>query len=503
MKKLLIVVLVALALLCALSALAEGTVIVEEYDLPVNPQRVRANRIAYLPNDVRMYLSGDLAVSLSEPTGDYFEEGLTWTAQATGGDGNYQYYFQLIGLEEQFGDRRVHGYQDYSESNTFSYLFVVPGSYSLRCWVEDGNGHTSYGRYDLEIVDSERPTTAQIVSQIVAECRDAGVTGDYDTALWLHDWITHHACYDYSYTYYSADGVLVRGTGVCDSYSKAYQLLLNEAGIWADGVTNANHAWNIAKLDGKYYQIDPTWDDPGESTDPVSGKEWYIYFCLPDELMRLDHAYSPSIPCVSYDANYYIHTGQVNTWIDEPGLLESHFVADFTISDRISAGLTAYQLRYQVAVPEYYAKGNGSYSHNEEPIVYGLSAYALSQRDWPVDDRTMRLSVSYSSEDRQMTASVQLDDTALRLPDSLVTVESESFANDSGFMAVEIPEGARSIGAHAFAGCENLWKVVIPDSVEDIDPSAFANSPHVNIVCGPESAAAAFASENGIHCVLE
>lgn len=61
-------------------------------------------------------------------------------------------------------------------------------------------------------------------------------------------------------------GVIRDGTGVCESYARTFELVLNYADIdnvLVTGTANYdNHAWNMAKLDdGRYYYFDCTWDD--------------------------------------------------------------------------------------------------------------------------------------------------------------------------------------------------------------------------------------------------
>ncbi|MCM1297055.1 MAG: InlB B-repeat-containing protein [Muribaculaceae bacterium] len=65
-------------------------------------------------------------------------------------------------------------------------------------------------------------------------------------------------------TSYSAYGVLANRTAVCNGYALAYKLLLQEVGIECCMVTSTamNHAWNLIRLGGQYYQVDTTWDDP-------------------------------------------------------------------------------------------------------------------------------------------------------------------------------------------------------------------------------------------------
>ena len=128
--------------------------------------------------------------------------------------------------------------------------------------VTDGSGNEGYSIIGCTLEDDGRTTVEEKVSALVAECSAAGCGTDYEKALWFHDWLIHNAYYDLTYSYYSADSILLRGTGVCDGYSKAYQLLLRAVGISTERCTGGDHAWNYVKFDGEWYHIDPTWDDP-------------------------------------------------------------------------------------------------------------------------------------------------------------------------------------------------------------------------------------------------
>ncbi len=95
---------------------------------------------------------------------------------------------------------------------------------------------------------------------------------EMEKAITLHDYIVLNCEYDYSNLQagtlpkevYTAYGVLVDRKAVCQGYALAYKLLLNKAGIECYMVSSdaMNHAWNLIKLDGQYYQVDTTWDDP-------------------------------------------------------------------------------------------------------------------------------------------------------------------------------------------------------------------------------------------------
>ena len=91
---------------------------------------------------------------------------------------------------------------------------------------------------------------------------------ELERAIALHDYVVLNCEYDTAgnkpRTSYSAYGVLADGKAVCQGYALTYKLLLNKAGIECYMVTSEdmNHAWNLVKLDGKFYQVDTTWDDP-------------------------------------------------------------------------------------------------------------------------------------------------------------------------------------------------------------------------------------------------
>ena len=149
---------------------------------------------------------------------------------------------------------------------------------------------------------AETSAVTQKVQQVAAAVITSGMS-EKDKAAALHDWLTDHAYYDLTYTHYDADGVLLYGTGVCESYAKAYKLLLEAVGIdcyiltgtavSSDGTTES-HAWNLVKIDGKWSHVDVTWDDPIdpdnlESKALKSGNEHHIYFLAGNRFILEDH----------------------------------------------------------------------------------------------------------------------------------------------------------------------------------------------------------------------
>lgn len=122
----------------------------------------------------------------------------------------------------------------------------------------------------------------------------------------IHDYVVLNTKFDYdNYSKntapphdYDAYGILINGTGVCEGYAETVKLLLNMAGIncvvvsgEANNGTWQSHAWNIVKIDGKYYELDTTWDD---SVPDIIGYVRYDYFNVNDSQMAKDHNWDRS-----------------------------------------------------------------------------------------------------------------------------------------------------------------------------------------------------------------
>lgn len=140
---------------------------------------------------------------------------------------------------------------------------------------------------------------------------------EYQKTKIVHDWIVKKTVYDTTApNAHNIYGAMVDGRAVCEGYAKALQFLLYKVGIqclYVTGVgTNTdnqteNHAWNIAKVEGNWYQLDATWDDPAviQSLTDFS----YDYFLITDiEILRnhtLNNDYYKPPSCISSQFNYY------------------------------------------------------------------------------------------------------------------------------------------------------------------------------------------------------
>ena len=87
--------------------------------------------------------------------------------------------------------------------------------------------------------------------------------------LAIHNYIITNSKYDSdkisnnsSYNSDKALGPLFEGYAICSGYTDAMQLFLEKMGLNNYRVASEAHTWNAVEIDGKWYHLDLTWDDP-------------------------------------------------------------------------------------------------------------------------------------------------------------------------------------------------------------------------------------------------
>lgn len=160
--------------------------------------------------------------------------------------------------------------------------------------------------YSMEYLESKEQTeevdlkVAKILEQL-----KVSKLSDYNKIKVIHDYVVDHVNYDISTQFNSPYYALVKGTSACQGYAVLIYKMLTEAGIPCRVITGTAkgglHAWNLVKLDGKWYNLDATWDDPvglfGKSTLR------YRYFLKSDRDMS-DHKRDKEFATDAFRAEY-------------------------------------------------------------------------------------------------------------------------------------------------------------------------------------------------------
>jgi hypothetical protein len=129
----------------------------------------------------------------------------------------------------------------------------------------------------------------------------AGLPGreasEYERARALAERLCESLHYEEGVEARNSYGAVVEGKAVCVGYAAAYARLARKMGLrclFANGSDrfrldeNETHVWNLVRVDGKWYHVDVTWMDRGDTAESIR----WEYFLLSDQQILTDHEYT-------------------------------------------------------------------------------------------------------------------------------------------------------------------------------------------------------------------
>ncbi|MCL2321379.1 MAG: DUF4358 domain-containing protein [Oscillospiraceae bacterium] len=183
---------------------------------------------------------------------------------------------------------------DSTESTTTTQLpdnqeDVYDSAAILKAW-QSGN-KAGLSSKNLSILDA----CSEIINEVISKDMS-----DYEKELAIHDWIIDHIDYDDEANNHSPDakpdpdndnpyGAIIHKKAICSGYSSTFQLFMDLLGIQCITVhgsttTGDEHAWNMVQIDGNWYCVDVTWDNPAGIDLTASVK--HKYFNVTSQFMR-------------------------------------------------------------------------------------------------------------------------------------------------------------------------------------------------------------------------
>ncbi|MDO5559192.1 MAG: transglutaminase domain-containing protein [Oscillospiraceae bacterium] len=231
-----------------------------------------------------------------------------------------------------------------------------------------GAGYDDQGRFILTSIKFTYANELEPSQQYVKQLRDKadeiisrtitdGMT-DLEKALKLHDYLVLNSYYDVEGKKENLNGgssaydIIVDGSGICQGYAQAYKYLLQKVGINAAVVSSTDmvHAWNLVEIDGQWYHVDVTWDDPVPDT---AGRVSHSYFMLSDQAIQttsdvrtVSHynwdSNGITAQSTKYDNEFwaYVNTemfisGSKWYFIDKDGVYSTYDTLDQTVSTNV------------------------------------------------------------------------------------------------------------------------------------------------------------------------
>ena len=264
----------------------------------------------------------------------------------------------------------------------------------------------------IQVSSPNYPSVNSIVQNAVTRCNSETNGSDYSKALWLHDWLLEQLDYDNSLKWSSAESALTRSSGTCQAYERAYAKLLSAAGIENAETrdTYDGHTWNAMKLDGKWYQVDCTWDDSSENY--YNFNRTHLYFALSDELMAIAHQGHNNIytvegyatPSNSLENNYFVQNGDAQQWVE-------------SYRNRIQENLNNKNTEFSIQAD------NSTYPPSIYGIQNGIIAYVMNQNEWFVNGKKVELVAKTNDKQFDFTVTYPVECTNHDWNEGVITIE--------------------------------------------------------------------------------
>lgn len=155
--------------------------------------------------------------------------------------------------------------------------FYVTGAYSYS-YGEDGFVSIIRSSYDEKLDVAQIEIMLKEYDDVVAQFKSNTdpLWSDMEKVLFINDYLARNCVY-VSGDNHSAYNALVEHTSVCSGYALAFRELAQQLGLSCEIISSSSleHAWNLVKIDGSYYHVDVTWNDP---VDDRIGRARHQYF---------------------------------------------------------------------------------------------------------------------------------------------------------------------------------------------------------------------------------
>ena len=314
-----------------------------------------------------------------------------------------------------------------------------------------------YDNGKRKVIGSDISSVSEKVDWIVSNYITSNMS-EREKARVLHDWIVYNCHYDYTYSIYNAEGALLLGRGVCDSQSKAYELLCTRAGLanrrFVGKANNGSgwegHAWNLVRIDGQWYHVDVTWDNASitenqSESSPVSGIEDYLFFLISDEKIRsMGHDWSGSVSADNNQVGNY-HSNGVDYVYTDCGTFE------LLASDHTASLVVGKKNVQEAVIPDTVSFQGSEYSVTEIRADAFMESKKLKK-------------VSIGSRVKNIGNSAFASCSKLKTVtggENLTEIGNKAFKDCKALTAITLESKVKSIGKQAFQGCKKLKNITL------------------------------------------
>ena len=363
------------------------------------------------------------------------------------GDGVEVDNTQLLEMALQHTGRPKEG--DYLRAN------MLNCSYSVTHGTDQDGQYVTFV-YAIEwLADARQEAEVDEAVETLLNTLNLWNASDYDKIKGVYDWITANITYDYDWDdedpsnlhKHSTHAAIINRVAVCQGIASLYYRLCLELGVdcrYISGTAGQTelepHGWNIVRLEGKYYHMDPTWD--------LGMTNVYRYFLVSGK--DFPHHYRSA----RYD------TAQFHT---QYPMAETPYVQNVTASGTISN-----RIRWVL---------DGDTGTLTVTGTGAIPSYRFSDAPWKAyRDSVLSIVIGEGITEVGERAFYWCKNcTSVSLPDSLIAIREYGFNNLRSLQEVTLPPNLRIIEFCGFSECVALRSITLPNSVTTVGSNAFSN----------------------------
>lgn len=221
--------------------------------------------------------------------------------------------------------------QLYNDENALFYIDTKM-QYAVNTTTKNVSSANIFYKYSSEEIRRMQAAIDEETDKLIA--RITPNMTEYDIVKLFYDYLAENVVYDEeAENRRDIYGVFADKRAICGGYAKAFSYLCDKVGIETLTITGdadeVPHMWNMVKLGGEWYHIDPTYAVTESKLGPYVR---YDYFCVTDEVIsrsRTVYAQDYSYPKATAErCNYYVKKGlMADSWEEAREMLTNQVIA--------------------------------------------------------------------------------------------------------------------------------------------------------------------------------
>lgn len=197
-------------------------------------------------------------------------------------------------------------------------------------------------------------------------------------------------------------GPIVDGVSQCEGYAKSMAYMCNKIGVDNVRITGNNdkglsHAWNKLLVNGKWYNMDITWDDPiGMSNDYLK----HTYFLVPDILVNSKSHFPVTTftppTANSIDMNWFVQKGRYASSVaDAEKMMTSAMIEASKGKKQLAQIMCNDKATYDAVIADFFTNGKYNTMANTVNSTAGCNKISVPSQGSDPKTYVVQINIAY------------------------------------------------------------------------------------------------------------